>query len=330
MQSLLSKFWKSYTYITQDELEKLESDPRFAQTDQRTRLIVLSRGEDKINTGVWPGWGGTFPYKSTLNWGTAGVVVEKDCPVKCDITHDNAKLYQADLVVTEMINYPKFGHRDYPPPPTRNRNNPRYSLTQRTGYPFFRVPIPPQLPAQAVFYYEPESYDPDFTLQSPIVASQYEYSATQRQGSTVPVTLTCNWGRTTEDFLAPPVSKGEQRFIMYLSEHGVSDKYRPIIDQLFREADKDRHVGIHAYRHRKNKDLPNSLQGDRYTLSGMLDFMAQYKFILITDPVAVDDFVSPEFSQAILAGVVPVRRESMLFVFVLFIVFIVFIIALFS
>lgn len=306
LKSVLANLRKSSTYISQEELAKLKDDPKFAQLNQRTRLILLSDGDGKINTGVWPGWGGRFPYQSTLHWGTAGLVVEKTCPVSCETTHDNSRFFEADMVVTEMINYPKFGHKSLPPPPGRSVKNARYSLTQRTGYPYYRVPVPQTLPAHVVFYYEPENYDPDFTLLSRDVASNFDFSATQRHTSTVPITLTCNWGKSVTDFLGAPPAKDEEKFIMYLSEHGVSKEYQALVDELFVAAEQDRHADIHAYRHKRNRQLPHTLQGEEYTLARMLDFMSEYKFILITDPVVENDFVSPEFSQAIAAGVVPV------------------------
>lgn len=43
---------------------------------RRKRRIILSDGQGKWNTGVWPGWG-YDPRRSTLNWAAAGVVVDK-------------------------------------------------------------------------------------------------------------------------------------------------------------------------------------------------------------------------------------------------------------
>ena len=74
---------------------------------RRARRIVLSTGEGRWNTGVWPNWGqGTDEV--TLNWAAAGVRVKKSCSVRCEITHDQSGIDAADAVVMETINHPQF------------------------------------------------------------------------------------------------------------------------------------------------------------------------------------------------------------------------------
>lgn len=60
-----------------------------------TPVVVLSTGEGKWNTGVWPGYG---PKVSTLNWAAAGVVVNKtSCPYQCEFTDDQTKIVRVPL-----------------------------------------------------------------------------------------------------------------------------------------------------------------------------------------------------------------------------------------
>ena len=92
----------------------------------RTRNILLYTAETRINTGVWPNWGGDPPHEATLNWAAAGTVVSKTCPLPCAFIHDDTKMATADVVIVEGVNWPKFGYAGKPLPlPPRDRPNPR-------------------------------------------------------------------------------------------------------------------------------------------------------------------------------------------------------------
>ena len=47
--------------------------------------------------------------------------------------------------------------------------------------------------------------------------------------------------------------------------------------------------------------------GTPFTLKKRLEFVGKYKFVMITEFSIEDDWVSPEWSQAFMAGTVPVR-----------------------
>jgi len=105
------------------------------------------------------------------------------------------------------------------------------------------------------------------------------------------------------DFLKPaPEKQDASRIVAYFSEHGVAPAFRDMLDQFFAAAG-DR---IHAYIHKKNKDMPAEAGGEPYALKSRISFMGTYKFLLITEAVDEPDFLSAEWSQAILGGTVPV------------------------
>lgn len=56
-----------------------------------TPVVVLSTGDGKWNTGVWPGYGAGKVV--VLNWAAAGVIVNKtSCPFECEFTHDQRRM----------------------------------------------------------------------------------------------------------------------------------------------------------------------------------------------------------------------------------------------
>jgi hypothetical protein len=265
---------------------------------ERTRVIVLSTEGGRINTGVWPGWGGD--REVTLNWAAAGVRVQKYCSYSCKIVHDESMVPQADAIVMELVNHPKFGLESLAVQwPEKSRPNPR----AEAGGNVDGKPVPPQLPLLGLFYYEPSASFPAFTLASKEVAARFDFTATPAQSSTLPVTLICPWGRGIDDFLAQPPAKTPGRLLAYFSEHGNAPQFSPFLDQLFSAAGAD---GIHAYVHRRNRDMPAEAGGDPYQLTRRIDFMGTYKFVLITEGVEERDFIEPEWSQVFLAGAVPV------------------------
>ena len=261
----------------------------------RKRLIVLYTEGEKINTGVWPGWGG-HNREVTLNWAAAGVKVQKMCPLSCEFTHDNSRIQTADAVIIELVNHPKFGVSENVVWPERRRQNPRGASEK-------------ELPLRGLFYYEPTNSYPSFTLASDDVASQFDFTATHSQSTTVPVTLVCPWGREVADFLKPPPQKKPGHLVAYFSEHGCAGQFSQLLNEFFDAAGSDTgnaQNGLHAFVHKKNCDLPPEASGDPFQLSTRIDFVGTYRFVLITEGTEEADFISPEWSQAFLSGTVPI------------------------
>ena len=318
---------------------------------RRKRRIVLSTGQGMWNTGVWPNWGqGTDEV--TLNWAAAGTVVKKSCTVTCDITHDQSGINDADAVIMEAINHPKFlgpSGDKVPLPWPELRDNLKRKLKPAP------TEIPATAPITALFYYEAAQSYPHYTLADAAFADKFDFSMTPSQDSTLPVTLVCPWGRPTSDFLTPASQllprKAPGRLIAYFNEHGVAQEYASFVDDLFGIAGR----GIHAYQNRRNANVPAEfgacnnchqrellcagvicvvcalhmareqchsvyatchslgslcvfLHADTqpFQLANRLRLMGTYRFLLVTEAIVEADYISPEFSQAIAAGAVPV------------------------
>ena len=286
-------------------LAAAESAPEVEITTipRRPRVIVLDTGSGKINTGVWPNWG---PSEVTLNWAAAGVRVSKTCPTPCVITSDQSKAEEADAVIVELVNYPKFG---FPDPETVAWPK-RRGMNGKLLLPGARpTQIPPRVPLVGAFYFEAEAQYPKFSISDPNVAKNIDFSMTPSMESTLPVSLICPWGRRTQDFLKmpAPTDKKPGRLIAYFNEHGVVARNREFVDEFFQAAGATQ---LHAYQSRKNKDLPPEAAIEPYQLTNRLDFLGTYKFALVTEAIFEADFIDPEYSHAILAGAVPVRTPA--------------------
>lgn len=277
----------------------------------RPRTVVLYTENGRINTGVWPAWGTEGGNTATLNWAAAGVQVHKSCPKACTITHDQGALSRADAVIVETVNHPKFGLGGSPldwPSKADNRANPRAALVQSGALPQPKddagreLSVPSLLPAVGVFYYEPETNYPAHSAGSEEVRAHTEFSLIASSKATLPITLVCPWGKAIAQYLAPAPPKHPDRLLAYFSEHGYAERYSGKIDQLFAAAGAD----LHAFNTRKNRDTPAEAGGDPYQLSHRLDFVGTYKFVLVTDGASQEDFMNPEWSQAFLAGTVPI------------------------
>lgn len=264
-----------------------------AASTPRPRVIVLSDGEGRWNTGVWPGWG--YGPLTTLNWAAAGVVIPKQCPVACTWTREQGEAATADAVIMELVNAPKFGvpHSVPIPYPSRRPHTRTSTATQ----------LPPRLPLLGLFYFEPASAYPDFTLANPDVAAAFDFSLTPSRASQLQVTLTCPWGKKVPELVAPPPVKSSSRFMAYFNEHGVAGEYRGMVNELFDAAGPD---ALHAYVHMRNRDMPAEAGGNPYALATRLAFMGTYKFILVTEAVVEADWVEPDLSHVWAAGSVPV------------------------
>jgi hypothetical protein len=248
--------------------------------DSRVRTVVLYSADGRINTGVWPSWGGEPPRKATLNWGTAGVKVVKSCPVTCHMLHDNAHLDSADAVVAEVLNWPKFGLSGPFPFPPRDRPNPRAALEPG---------VPAQLPLRGLFGYEPRTAYPDYSLRNPEVAKEFDFSVAQDGSSTLPITLVCPWGLPLARFTAPPPAKTAGNLVAYYSEHGCSRGYLKLLDEIFLAAG-DR---LHAYVHRANRHQPKEAVGEPFQLANKLNFIGTYRFLCVPPPLPLSLFSQP-------------------------------------
>jgi hypothetical protein len=237
--------------------------------DGRPRKVVLYAADGRINTGVWPSWGGEPPKKAVLNWGTAGVKVDKSCPVECHMLHNNAHLEESDAVVAEVLNWPKFGLSGAFPMPPRVRDNPR--AARQDG-------VPPRLPLRGIFGYEPKAAYPDYSLKNPEVARQFDFSVTQDGATTLPITLVCPWGFPVTKFLDSPPQKTQGHVVAYYSEHGCSRGYRKLLDEVV-EAAGER---LHAYAHRANRQQPKDAVGEPFQLVNKLNFIGTYRFLCVS------------------------------------------------
>ena len=269
---------------------------------RRPRKIVLSTGGGRINTGVWPNWGQNSD-EVTLNWAAAGVVVKKQCPTKCIITHDQSSIADADAVMMELVNLPKFGipESEPIPYPEPRRENPKLLLPGPQP-----TQIPKKLPLIGLFYYEAAQSWPKYTLPNPDVSAAVDFSMAPTMDSTLPITLICPWGRQTSEVLKVPSrdDKKPGRLVAYFNEHGISSAYRNFVEDFFQAAGDN----VHAYQNRRNKALPPEADKQPYQLSNRLDFLSTYKFVLVTEAIEEMDFIEPEYSHAILAGAVPVGK----------------------
>lgn len=205
----------------------------------------------KWNTGVWPAWG--YGNEVTLNWAAAGVPVKKQCSVECTIVHEGSSGYDndADAVVMELTNHPKFGYgREVPIAwPSATRDNPRRMYVSRID----GEAVPPKLPLTGLFYYEPAQNYPGYTVDDAQVQAHIDFSMTPDLDSTLPVTLICPWGRNVADYVQPPPDKKEDRFIAYFNEHGIAPQYQGIIEELFQVAGDQ----LHRYGpHKRNREMP--------------------------------------------------------------------------
>lgn len=148
---------------------------------RRKRKIILSDGQGKWNTGVWPAWGYDRP---TLNWAAAGVVVDKYCPTECEFTRDQNE-EGADAVVMELVNHPKFGiSEDVPVPWPSKRPNPK--AAEGIAHP---TAMPATVPLTAVFYYEPAQAYPKYTLLSDSVREHADITMSADQDSTLSISM---------------------------------------------------------------------------------------------------------------------------------------------
>lgn len=149
-------------------------------------------------------------------------------------------------------------------------------------------PFPQRYQAQlwGSFFFEPEESFSEL-LRSPAMTENLDFTMSPSSKSTLPVTLVCPWGRSEEDFLLPPPAK--EGFVCTFS-HGVAME-----KQLFMRVFLS-YVQVNAF---VGDDYPANLP-DRMAI------MAKHKFTFVTEAIISNDWVSPEWSQAIMAGSVPV------------------------
>ena len=266
--------------------------------------VVLSTGGGKWNTGVWPGYG---QNPAQLQWAAAGAVAHKTCPVQCKFTDDQSQLSSAHAVMMETVNAPKF-------------LGPGQAASDS-----IRIPTGNSRPVTIQFYYEPasRSYAPwmaELEPQFDIVAAPHAQllaksaqssgvgsQTTEHRPQYIPLTLACPFGAAQDAWLGPPGPKTNDKFMAYFSELGPPPGESEFIGQLL-QLGRGSDVGVHSFHRAANAQAPaDVMPGAAFSIAARIDFLRQYKFVLITDG-AMDErgYFGPELAHALLAGAVPV------------------------
>jgi len=255
-------------------------------------LIVLLHGKPpqapyEWNTGVWTAWGeheGDLYQREViqaLRWQAEAAEITKTCSVHCHISHDQSLVPQADAVIMELVNHYKFYGHDtkHPIPwPAKQPNKKQYL---------------------GIFQYEShEEYS--FFMNDRSIMDRFDFSMLPSQTSDLPVTLICNWGLSNYRFLQPPLLTNSVQD----SEHAMIADFRGVIppgyesyfDTLRKSLDIDFYGGQY-----RNRNAPTP-----YTLYSRIEHMGEYKFIIIAESIIEDDWICPEYSQALLSGAVPI------------------------
>jgi hypothetical protein len=94
--------------------------------------------------------------------------------------------------------------------------------------------------------------------------------------------------------------------VSFFNEHGIAEQYREYITSFLRIMGDD----VHSYNQYSNRPMPLEAGGNPHRLETRMKFVGTYKFVLITEAAVLDDWIEPNWSQAFLAGTVPVRYLS--------------------
>jgi len=245
--------------------------------------VVMSTGNGKWNTGVWSGYGDG--PKVALRWAASGVVVDKsECKmtVPCVVSQDQKLASTADAIVMETVNHPKF----------------LGGAAQRTAFPFPSQSVVNGIkkPLLGMFYYEPSVWYKEYTLNEEM-RSHFDFTMEPHASSSIPLSMMCPWGYPKAVFLNSPPSPMPSKLIAYFNDGGLDPYYKEWITWLIHELGHD----VDAY-----YQFRNTPSGPPERVSDKLALMRTYRFVLVTEVVALDDWVAPEFSQALVAGSVPV------------------------
>jgi len=269
---------------------------------QVLRRVFLAANGGTINTGVWPAWGGKTDSTAQLQWAAAGVEVVKRCPYRCEFFQgDPRSPADADAIVVETVNHPKFGHDGKPMP--------------------WPKPVKgPGKPLVGGFYMEPAGHYERFQAGHPDFDDHVDFSVAYERSSTVPVSLMCPWGvapasdaatRVFGELAAPylnPVSaatRGERDGVAFFSDRGVDSAVWPRLKSLADLAG----ARLHAYRAPngfRQQPLPDDAQGALETLPARLKLLGRYRVVIVAQSSTTAGWMEPELSHALVAGAVPV------------------------
>jgi len=180
-------------------------------------------------------------------------------------------------------------------------NHPKFlgGRAESSAFPFpaTRQATPVKLPLLGMFYNEPHVWYPQYTTDEGI-RSHFDITIEPRASSSVPITMVCPWGKPRSAFLLPAPAKNPSTLMGYFSGGGMDSYYSAWVTAFVEEMGAD----IHAYYLLKNMEFPPGVD----TAPTKIDLMGTYKFVLVTEQVMLEDWVSMEFSQALLSGAVPV------------------------
>lgn len=231
----------------------------------------------------WAGWGrsGSVP----LGFHSQGVSVDKTgqnaCPATCRWSTKPADVAKADAVVFEM--------------PARPRASAYFPLMQGDGYQGIKTP--PNRAANQLwylFYFEPVQMWADYVLGAQAVAP-FDRIVSPDPTSSLPVSAACPWGRSREAYLKPPGPKTPGNLIAYLG-NSVDDAHKDFLNHLMALLPVESFKRVNH-----NAELPVA-----DTLDKRITMMESYKFVIITETVAEDNWVGPDLYHALVAGAVPV------------------------
>ncbi len=266
------------------------------------RVVVLADNGGMINTGVWPGWGGDDSAHARLLWAADGVEVNKPCDYPCKFVHgDPAVYHDADAVVVETVNHPKFGHDGKPMPwPVGNQQT--------------------HTPLVGAFGLEPVEAYPRYQPTSPEMAAHASFSMSYLPTSTLPVSLMCPWGlppaspaaaavfgELAASYLHPVSAQSvpSNGAIAFFSDRGISSDTWSLLQRLAQVAGAKLHTFVGPGGLRKQAvpaDIPNALAH----LPDRLRLIKRYRAVLVAQSSKTPDWLEPEVSHALVAGAVPV------------------------
>eukprot|EP01087_Luapelamoeba_hula_P017172 TRINITY_DN5391_c0_g1_i1.p1 TRINITY_DN5391_c0_g1~~TRINITY_DN5391_c0_g1_i1.p1 ORF type:complete len:438 (-),score=36.85 TRINITY_DN5391_c0_g1_i1:121-1434(-) len=289
LKSLHAGF-SSNLFAPSGALAQMEGGSRYVDssavqaTGKPSALIVLSDGKGRWNTGVWSGWG-EGRSGSDLRWAAHGTRVNKKCPYDCHFTHDNSQIPDADAVIMEVINHPKFLHNEADSVP---------------------LAFPEKSTAMlGMLYNEPTEHWKKW-VSNPEIRDRFDFIMHTDQGVNMPITTICNWGRNLESLLTydPQEHKKPQHDIVYFCDHGVAPEYQRFVSQFVQLAQAPGSGLRLVTQQELSPSAPTD--GGTYNTPWRLGEYSKYKFALITEASVERDWVSLDYSQALVGGAVPV------------------------
>lgn len=266
------------------------------------RTVVLADNGGMINTGVWPGWGGDRADYARLLWAADGVEVNKPCNYPCKFVHGDPAVYRdADAVVVETVNHPKFGHDGQPMP------WPASSPRSRT-------------PLVGSFALEPVEAYPRYQPTSSEMAAHASFSLSYLPTSTLPVSLMCPWGKPpasaaaaavfgslAASYLHPVSSRSvpSNGAIAFFSDRGIDSATWMLLQRLARVAGTQLHTFV-GPRELPKQGVPNDIPNALTSLPDRLRLIQRYRAVLVAQSSTTPGWLDPEVSHALVAGAVPV------------------------